>query len=131
MSEVLYFGPLNRPGHYLFDREDGYCIHGPEDFPWCGGSGIDGVLQPGCYQNRWGRWEHGREIEGEALVHHKDGWTALSFWDRSIDPRPASNSTYFARGALTFAEIVELAKQHYPRRWACMKFEVREMQPAA
>lgn len=58
------------------------------------------------------------------MIHRRDGWTALSFWDRSIDKRGACNSNYFAEGTFTFEEMVALAKERFPDRWACMKFEV-------
>jgi hypothetical protein len=93
-----------------------------EHVPWKDWE-IDGKLQPGCFYDR-GCWEHGRENEGEALLHHKDGWTALSFWDRSVDHRGACNSTYLAEGTFTFEEMVELAKTRFAARWSLMKFQV-------
>lgn len=93
--------------------------------PW---KDIDGVLQPGCREER-GHWVHHGvpEVEGEALLHHKDGWTAISFWDRSVDKRGACNSTYFAEGTFTFDEMVEMAKARFSERWNRMAFEVRQV----
>lgn len=127
MTSVYYFGPLARSGHFMYNP-DGYTVMRDEEekIPWKPWD-IDGKLQPGCYQHpRDGRWEHnGPENEGEALLHHKDGWTALSFWDRTIDTRYACNSTFIANGIFTFEEMVALAKEKFPGRWAAMKFEVR------
>lgn len=125
--KMFYFGPWERAGHFLW-REDGYRASWQEEqaLPWA--HGIDGVLQPGCRQDpRDGRWNHrgAAEVQGEALVHHKDGWTALSFWDRSVDTRGACNSTYFAEGTFTFEEIVEMARTRFAERWDKMNFTVR------
>ena len=131
---MLYFGPWDTPGHYLY-WEDGRSerperVGGrerPRDFPWNEDSseyGIDGQLQPGCYRKN-GHWRHGTENQGEAKLYHKQGWTALSFWDRSVDPRGACNSTYFARGDFSFDQMVEMAKTRFAHRWNKMNFDVR------
>lgn len=131
---MLYFGPWDRPGHYLHDANGSKVSEYNEwgrkmlrGFPWCSsGTGIDGVLQPGT-EIRFGRRHTVREVEGEALLHHRDGWTALSFWDRSVDSRGASNSTYFAEGAFTFDEMVAMAKDRFATRWKRMSFDVRQV----
>jgi hypothetical protein len=66
-----------------------------------------------------------QEIEGEALVHHKDGWTALAFWDRTVDKRGACCSVYLAEGIFTFEQMVEMAKERFSHRWNKMNFEVK------
>ena len=115
---MLYFGPWAEPGHFLF-REGGQYFRGklPLGFPWdpwSSTSGIDGQLQP----------PSGEQEEGAALLHHKDGWTALSFWDRSVDKRGGCNSTYFAEGTFTFEQMVHMAKTRFSERWDKMRFEV-------
>jgi len=120
--QMLYFGPLGDIGHYFYSEEGGRIHNYPHpDVPW---RQVDGALCPNCDQKELYR-RTGPAIEGEALLHHKEGWTALSFWDRTIDTRPASNSNYFAKGIFTFEEMVELAKKRFPVRWGQMKFEVR------
>ncbi len=121
---MFYFGPWDRPGHFLFDEAGRTQWDSPPNFPWRGGHGIDGVLQPGCVMKR-GHWQNGIENEGEALLHYRDGWTALSFWDRSVDHRMACNSTYFAEGTFTFDQMVEMAKTRFAMRWEKMNFDVR------
>ncbi len=127
---MFYFGPWDRSGHYLW-LEGGrgtYREQDREGFPWHEDSGDDGIdckLQPGCVRGKDGRWRHGQEIEGEALLHHKAGWTALSFWDRTVDRRGGCNSTYFAEGTFTFDEMVTLAMCRFAERWNRMRFEVR------
>lgn len=122
---MFYFGPWNEPGHYLFHENGTTAWREATVVPW---RRIDGCLQPGCKEDPDGHWRHrgAPEIEGEAIVHHKDGWTALSFWDRSVDTRGACNSTYFAEGTFTFAEMVEMAKTRFAYRWNKMQFEVVE-----
>jgi hypothetical protein len=131
---MFYFGPWDEAGHYLFD-EQGYGVRTKDRgaFPWdeySGESGIDGVLQPGCFR-KFDRWMHGDQLEGQALLHHRSGWTALSFWDRSVDKRGNCNSTYFAEGTFTFDEMVAMAKERFAYRWNKMPFQVVNVTPAA
>lgn len=124
---MFYFGPWDQAGHYFFDV-DGLRPHSSQiaRCPWTENE-IDGVLQPGCALTRGGYWTHtGPELEGKALVHYKDGWTALSFWDRSVDSRPASNSTYIVEGTVAFEQMVEFAKKSFAARWNKMSFEVTQ-----
>jgi hypothetical protein len=131
---MFYFGPwgYGHGGHFLYD-EEGNLLGGvrerPQGFPWNEWSpmnGVDNQLQPGCVPSG-GRFVHSPEAEkeGEALLHYKAGWTALSFWDRSVDSRPGCNSTYFAEGMFTFEQMVEMAKVRFRKRWSLMKFEIR------
>lgn len=122
---MAYFGPWDRSGHYWFN-EDGYGYMSIESkkFPWANYE-VDGVLQPGCPDpaDRLQR-RTCPMIEGEALIHHKNGWTALSFWDCSVDHRPGSSSTYIAEGIFTFEQMVEMASMRFAARWNRMKFSV-------
>src|ERR1700693_4562864 len=77
--KVYFFGCMRGPGHYLHSNPSprglterrALCAIERSN-PW--GYKIDGKLCPA-----------GAQVQGRALVHHKDGWTALSFWDRSVD----------------------------------------------
>jgi len=136
---MLYFGPWDRLGHYFFD-ERGCTAHvysqrGKEvmarekSLPWTPGE-IDGGLQPhypDCKRRERNIGYCGctSSEEGVAMLHHKAGWTALSFWDRSVDTRGACNSTYFAEGTFTFEQMVEMAKTRFSYRWSRMAFEVQ------
>ncbi len=126
--KMFYFGPWETAGHH-FHGEGGFLHHSAFDCcPWqpYGNPGIDCALQPGCVWDKDGHLRStGNEIEGQALLHHKDGWTALSFWDRSVDHRGRCNSTYFAEGIFTFDEMVEMAKTRFASRWNKMNFPVR------
>lgn len=127
---MFYFGPWKSPGHYFFD-ERGRSVREDEvpGFPF-GHYGdkvsVDGCLQPGCplADDRLRRKRPGYDVEGLALLHSVQGWTALCFWDRSVDPRGACNSNYFAAGEFTFEQMVELAQARFAERWSRMNFPV-------
>lgn len=116
---MFYFGPWDQAGHHMRaeshpprDLEESRAIsHFTRTNPW--GVKIDGGL---CPPQSFG--------EGRARLHHKDGWTAVAFWDRTVDTRPGSNSAYLAEGTFTFEEMVEMAKTRFAARWNKMAFEV-------
>ncbi len=122
---MLYFGPLEESGHWM------YHDNGAKAFKWtregCPWSDldIDGPLQPGQPHPEDRLKRRTRPMrEGEALLHHKEGWTALCFWDSTIDTRPGCSSTYIAKGVFTFEEMVGLAKERFAERWNKMRFTV-------
>ena|ERR1019366_3343006 len=117
---VYYFGCNEQAGHYMHepnmvhrsvDTERGRFLY---DNPW--GLYIDGDL---CMEGK-------RQIEGEALIHHKDDWTAMAFWDRSVDTRPGSNSVFLAEGTFNFDEMMALAKEYFPQVLNRISFTIRE-----
>ncbi len=122
MTNVYYFGPLNEAGHYLHDQS--HRVIWPDRIgPWRVGE-LDGGLCPNVSPDAvWKRT--GPEIEGDAILHHKDGWTALAFWDRTIDTRGACCSVYLADGSFSFEEMVALAQDAFKTRWDRMKFKVQ------
>jgi len=118
---MFYFGPWDQAGHHMrsADRPTDRSMELEErraesNFtrtnPW--GCHVDGQL---CSKNT---------TEGLALIYHKGGWTAMSFWDYTIDTRPGSHSTYLAEGTFTFEEMVEMAKSRFAERWSKMAFKV-------
>lgn len=113
-KRMFYFGPIGGVGHYfwLSDRTSTHDFKGKG--PW--GTSVDGRLAP----------PDNAEKEGEALIHHKDGWTAISFWDRTVDKRGGCSSTYLINDDLTFKEMAVLAEKTFPARWGAMEFEVIE-----
>jgi hypothetical protein len=102
--KVFYFGCLDN-GHHLYDA-DGEMMYRQIETPW--GEHPDGVL---CPDERLG------QLQGKALLHQKDGWTAIGFWDRTGDSRPGSNSAFMVRGTFTFDEICRLAAAQFPTVW--------------
>jgi hypothetical protein len=106
---VLYFGCIGGPGHYM--HTEGGRRDWDVTTPW--GKAPDGTLCP-----------QGKQVEGRAELHHKGGWTALSFWDRSVDGRSGCNSNFFVNRTMTFDEVVALSKERLPRVWSRFKFDV-------
>ena len=130
---MFYFGPWDEPGHYFFDEHGRSVREGIVDFPFGHHSPkdvfVDGRLQPGCpAPNDRMKRRTRPEVEGEALLHHIQGWTALCLWDRSVDTRGACNSNFFAEGTFTFDEMVAMASSRFAKRWAKMNFSVIQVQ---
>ena len=76
--------------------------------PW--GYEVDGTLQPA------------RRTEGRCLLHRRGGWTALAWWDCSMDTRPGSCSAFLMRGEHDFDAMVAAFKESFPWAHARMKF---------
>lgn len=112
-ARVLYFGCIGRPGHFM--HKSGGTRDWDAITPW--GKTPDGTL---CLK------DDGRQPQGEALLHHKDGWTALSFWDRSVDKRGGCNSNFFANGDFTFDEMLMLARLRFPEVIARLTFPITD-----
>jgi hypothetical protein len=115
--QAYYFGCWGNAGHYLFDPDRRSTRYTDKMVPW---EQIDSVL---CYGHR-GPYQNGPQVQGLALLHHRDGWTALSFWDRTVDKRGGSNSNFFVEGTLSFDEIVLVAKERFPSIWERFTFKV-------
>jgi len=112
--------PLGQVGHYHYgaDAQSLYGNWRSIKHPW--GDEEKGIYPDGnlCPKNT--------TKEGVANLHHKDGWTALSFWDYSGDTRGASNSNFFFEGTFTFDEAKELMGKFYPSIVDRFKFVVTE-----
>jgi hypothetical protein len=122
--KVFYFGCMGKKGHRLYDA-DGEDMHRIVTTPW--GSYPDGTLCPeGLVLRNLGEASNAQP-EGKALLHHKDGWTALGFWDRSGDDRWNSNSNFLVRGTYTFDEMLALAKEQFRGIFATIKFPITEI----
>lgn len=57
------------------------------------------------------------EVEGEAHLHHINGWTLLAFWNRSVDHRNSSHSNFFTQGEWDFNQMCQIARKSYPSIW--------------
>lgn len=132
---VFYFGCWDQPGHHLWYRgSDGTPIKrydqgesdrrllgshphssGPPltrgEIPW--GYGLDGGLLKGRTLR-----------QGEAVVEQRDGWTALSFWDYSVDSRGGSSSTFVFDALLDPEQALRAAREAFPPIFARFDFEV-------
>lgn len=113
--KVFYFGCVGEYGHYMFEppgvKRDAFT----HTNPW--GTKVDGGLCPtgGSTQE-----------QGRALVHHKDGWTAMAFWDRSVDHRPGSCSVFLAQGTHAFEEMLRIANESFPKVTARYEFSITD-----
>jgi hypothetical protein len=122
---AYYFGYHHHSGHTFRGVGNRFVDHTEiRLLPWQAAD-IDGNLQPGSTPR--GNWRSPEvQPEGVALIHHKDGWTALSFWDRSGDGRSNSNTTFIAHGDHDFDAMVAIVKEHFPAIWQRFTFEVVE-----
>lgn len=115
--KAFYYGCWDRPGHFMRAAEGLGLRYSKaereftEKNPW--GYEVDSGLCP-----------DGPEIQGRALLHHKDDWTVLSFWDRSVDKRGKCNSNFLLEGTLSFDEALAEAKRLFPTVFARFQFEV-------
>ena len=82
------------------DSSDGYRSGSPF------GRYPDGTLCP-----------EGPQAQGAVILHQKEGWTAIGFWDRTGDDRGNSNSNFIVQGTYTFEEMCQLAQEAYPALW--------------
>lgn len=66
------------------------------------------------------------QTEGRATLVHINGWTIMSFWDRSVDSRYGCNSTFLIKGHLEFDAMVARCKYHFREIWDRFKFPISE-----
>ena len=114
-----FFGCLGGVGHYLYGP--GGVDRGLPDMgqtPW--GHELDGGLAPPSDESKTSRGE-GYQKQGHTAIHHKGGWTLISWWDRTVDTRYACNSGFMVEGEFDFGRMVELLKELWP--------QVHERQP--
>jgi hypothetical protein len=55
--------------------------------------------------------------------------TILSFWDRTVDSRPGSHSTFVLPGELSFVQTVNAAEHAFPEIFARFKFTITQWRP--
>jgi hypothetical protein len=113
---IFFFGVWapNRVGHYLYDANGRDCEPRlPDDFPMRP-MRLDTGLLP----------FKGEQVEGLATHLYLNGWSIITFWDRSGDSRPGSNSAFVIDGLHSFADCCTIAREKFPSIWARFKFEV-------
>lgn len=64
------------------------------------------------------------ENQGRAKLTVEDGWTTLSFWDRTVDKRACSHSTYVMKGQHTFDEMLQAIKVNFPGIFERYEFKI-------
>lgn len=109
---LFYFGCIEVSGHFLWDHNLQSVRKSNYPFPW---KMIDGCLCPQTTTEK-----------GVAKLHHKDGWTALAFWDYSIDKRLNSNSVFFAEGIHGFYHMIQFGKKYFPKIYKRFNFELTD-----
>jgi hypothetical protein len=118
-TKLYFFGCANRAvGHYLFEAWEGGGVdtcRGWKVGPW---EALDGKLVPEKIRGQ-------NQPQGQAYVTHKNGWTALSFWDRSVDKRHGSNFSLIVDKETGGEEILELARRRMPKVMERFAFEIK------
>lgn len=112
---MYYFGKVvgEYEGHVLHDQNlrKVYSSDVPSDFPCREGCLDGGFLPPRSLQT-----------EGLSALVYLNGWTILSFWDRSGDKRVNSSSAFLLRGTFSFEEVLNRAKANFPSLYARFGF---------
>ncbi len=62
--------------------------------------------------------------EGVVYRSYINGYTILSFWDRSGDSRPGSNSSFIIEGIIGAVEGLDVARNRFPDVFNRIKFEL-------
>lgn len=112
---VHYFGCIGVVGHHL---------HGPNRQSLRGIPGLDGGYPP------INTHEQGKATLARRGLHGASV-TILAFWDRSVDGRGGSHSTFIIEGHHNFDNAVKYAKKAFPEVWARYTFPVvpRDVSP--
>lgn len=113
-NTAYYFGCGGGAGHYLWipGEQPRRAMNAPR---WM--NCIDGTFPPA----------DGSEEQFKATMLHIHGYTVLSWWDRSVDKRPGSNSTVLLPFIMTnFPMAVVRAKALFPWVFARMKQDLKQ-----
>jgi hypothetical protein len=100
-GKVFYFGCLNSKGHHYYRPGSDSTM---ADLPGPWEYEVDGGLQP----------HTGFTNQGDAALHHRDGWTCLAWWDMTMDTRPASCSAVIVDRVADAVEMLRLLGEHFP-----------------
>lgn len=114
---MFYYGCHRDLGHYMW-HENG------EEVPWRRAT----LLQPWAERIDGGLCP-GSVVNGVARFTQEHGWSALSWWDNSIDSRPGSHSTFIVQGVHTAAVILRMARERFP--WVFSRFSYAVVLPTA
>lgn len=115
---MYYFGKwASGHGHILYHGNGRQVYHNemPKDFPVREHILDGGLLPPELPQ-----------VEGRASLTHVNGWTILSFWDRSGDKRGNSCSNFLMRGTHYFKIALLMAREGCPDLWSRITFDIVE-----
>ena len=112
--DAIYFGCNNdRVGHRAYDKNmTSTYLRVDSKLQWV--QMADGLLAP-----------RDSTKQGIAVFHFIHGYSIISFWDRSINKRGGSSSTFFIKGEFTFEETLEGAKNIFPSIFERFEFEIK------
>lgn len=91
-------------------------MHPRDGGPWSARE-IDGNFAPGAWRRRDATVPEQYQPEHVACLYHRDGWTMISFWDRSMDHRFSSNGNFIVEGTHDFDTACTLAREVFPSVW--------------
>jgi hypothetical protein len=103
---IYYWGCWEQAGHHLWSRHPGQPPHAalPRWLaqPWRTrlDAGLLAAIEPGP--------------PVQLVYAQLDGWTAIAWWDRTVDDRPGSNSAFLAPELLSEDEILARAQVDWP-----------------
>lgn len=68
----------------------------------------------------------------QGVVHRmvRNGWTAIGWWDRSVDSRGNSHSTFVFEGVLTTDDALARARDLFPEVFDRLTYDVVPAEPA-
>ena len=124
-NDRLYFGVGKQAGHswwvpdaaprelvFAGLRADESGRVGDCPFTW----EVDGQLQPGG---------NVKNSQGPCMLHVRDGWTLIAWWDRSgADKRPGCCSAFVMRGEHTFDAMLTAFLVSFPWAYSRMRFRL-------
>lgn len=117
---VLFFGCMERAGHYLWSSETWKASKDEErDCPWklYSRPRLDPPTRKSHEYDGESPWEASMaQVQGEAVLSYVGGWTRLGWADRSVDSRSGSHANIIAEGTHSFDEMMALARARFPNR---------------
>jgi hypothetical protein len=119
---VYFWGCWERSGHHLW-KPTGESIARPHQeigLPW---ASIDGTLCPGANGLGWALAS--AQEEGLVRVSRLGGWTALAWWDRSVDTRHGSNAGLFADADLEPGDLLAEGFRLFPQIFGRFGYHLR------
>jgi hypothetical protein len=102
---ILYYG-YNGNGHNLYAPGFVSNLDNREACPWSLGE-LERLLP-----------KDEEQVQGVYVTRKKNGWTAVSFWDRTGDSRLGSKSVFVVNTDETAKEVLKLAKGNFPSIFA-------------
>jgi len=128
--ECFYFGCIGGPGHRFHARRRPTSACEELERAVAAALGRGGIDARLCWNSPKGdrdRYDRRDETEGLAFRTCCGGYTAVAFWDRSVDRRGACNSVFIVRGDLTFKQVMRVARHCWPRVLGRFSFDVVEV----